>query len=186
MISKGLDFPLVTLVGVINADQTLNMPDFKANERTFSLLSQVSGRAGRNSTPGEVIIQTMNITDYTLNCVKDNNYMMFYNHEMTERRKLMYPPYYYLATVKIISKDYDLLSKESVKVYNYLKNNLKEVQILGPTTALMFKVNNKMHMQIIIKYRKLNNLYQVLKDIDLMYVSDKSISIEIDTSPKSI
>ena len=186
MISKGLDFPLVTLVGIINADQTLNMPDFKANERTFQLLSQTSGRAGRSSIPGEVVIQTMNPTDYTLNCIKDNNYLMFYKHEMINRKNLKYPPYYFLATVKVTSRDYDLLSKESLKIASYIKREYKSGEVLGPTMALMYKVNNYFNMQIIIKYRKLDNLFKVLKTIDEMYILDKKINIEIDTSPKSI
>ena len=186
MISKGLDFPLVTLVGIINADQTLNMPDFKANERTFQLLSQTSGRAGRSDIPGEVVIQTMNPTDYTLNCIKDNNYLMFYKHEMTNRKNMKYPPYYFLATIKVTSRDYELLSKESLKIASFIKREYKSGEVLGPTMALMYKVNNYFNMQIIIKYRKLDNLYQVLKTIDEMYTLDKKINIEIDTSPKSI
>ncbi len=87
MISKGLDFPLVTLVGIINADTTLNMPDFRSAERTFSLLSQVSGRAGRGDLQGEVILQTFNPDNYTLNCVKNNDYKKFYNYEMINRHK---------------------------------------------------------------------------------------------------
>ena len=186
MISKGLDFPLVTLVGIINADQTLNMPDFKANERTFQLLSQTSGRAGRSDIPGEVVIQTMNPTDYTLNCIKDNNYLMFYKHEMINRKNMKYPPYYFLATIKVTSRDYELLSKESLKIASFIKRECKSGEVLGPTMALMYKVNNYFNMQIIIKYRKLDNLYQVLKTIDEMYTLDKKINIEIDTSPKSI
>ena len=186
MISKGLDFPLVTLVGIINADQTLNMPDFKANERTFQLLSQTSGRAGRSDIPGEVVIQTMNPTDYTLNCIKDNNYSMFYKHEMINRKNMKYPPYYFLATIKVTSRDYELLSKESLKIASFIKREYKSGEVLGPTMALMYKVNNYFNMQIIIKYRKLDNLYQVLKTIDEMYTLDKKINIEIDTSPKSI
>lgn len=186
MISKGLDFPKVTLVGVVNADQSLNMPDFKANERTFALLSQTSGRAGRSDIPGEVVIQTMNQTDYTLNCVKDNNYLMFYKHEMQNRKNLKYPPYFFLASIKIIGREYEYISKESLKIAAYLRKNFKTGEILGPTMALVFRVNNKYHMQIIIKYRKVDNLYQVLKEIDDMYLTDKKINIEIDTSPKTI
>lgn len=186
MISKGLDFPLVTLVGVINADQTLTMPDFKANERTFSLLSQVSGRAGRGNIPGEVVIQTMNPTDYTLNCIKDNNYEMFYRHEMHERMVLKYPPYYYLVTIKVVSRDLELVTKESTKAVKYLKNNLKNVEILGPTTPVMFKMNNLYRMQIIIKYRSVNNLFNILKELDQMYIGNNLVRLEIDTSPRNI
>ena len=107
MISKGLDFPKVTLVGVINADESLNIPDFRSGENTYSLLSQVSGRAGRGKYPGTVIIQTFNPDSKTLNYVLNNDYIGNYNYEMDIRRKLKYPPYYYLINIKILSKKYN-------------------------------------------------------------------------------
>jgi primosomal protein N' (replication factor Y) len=91
MISKGLDFPLVTLVGVINADTTLNMPDFRSGERTFQLLNQVAGRAGRADLPGSVVIQGFNIDHYSIICAKNHDYISFYNEEMNIRKKLKYP-----------------------------------------------------------------------------------------------
>jgi len=187
MISKGLDFPRVTLVGVINADSTLNIPDFRSNERTFSLLNQVAGRAGRSELKGEVIIQTFNPDNFTLECVKEQDYDKFYDYEMNIRKTLKYPPYYYLVSLKIISKDYELASKESRKVYNYLKNNIDDSSlILGPTTAQMFKVNNLYRFQIVIKYRFDTKLDEALKDIDNMYVDNKNVNIEIDINPVRI
>ncbi len=186
MISKGLDFPKVTLVGVINADQSLNMPDYKANEKTFSLLSQVSGRAGRSNLPGDVVIQTMNPTDYTYNCVKDNNYLMFYNYEMRNRLNMKFPPYYFLCNIKIVSKDYEKVRDESTKVFKYLKTHLKDMEVLGPTMANIFKMKNMYRFSILIKYRKINNLYEVLKDVNDIYKQNKIVYLEIDTSPKTI
>ncbi len=187
MISKGLDFPLVTLVGVINADSSLNIPDFRSGERTFSLLNQVSGRAGRSTIPGEVIIQTYNPDNYILKCVKDNDYQEFYEYEMKNRHKLDYPPYYYLTSIKIASKDYDLASKEIIKVKNYLLKNLEnETIILGPTTANVFKINNIYRFQITIKYKKDAKLIPVLKELDHQYVLNNKVNIEIDNNPLQV
>ena len=187
MISKGLDFPLVTLVGIINADATLNIPDFRSGERTFALLSQVSGRAGRGDIPGEVIIQTFNPDNYTLKCVQENDYHKFYNYEMNNRHKLDYPPYYYLTSVKIASKDYDLASKEIIKVKNYLFKNLSQDSIiLGPTTASVFKMNNIYRFQIIIKYKKDPSLMKTLKELDEIYMLNNKANIEIDNNPLQV
>lgn len=187
MISKGLNFPLVTLVGVINADATLNIPDFRSGERTFALLSQVAGRAGRNELPGEVIIQTFNPDNFTLKCVKENDYMKFYNYEMSNRHKLDYPPYYFLTIIKIASKDYDLASKEIIKVKNFLSSRLnKDTIILGPSTASMFKLNNVYRFQLILKYKKDVNLFNSLKELDELYMLNNKANIEIDNNPLQI
>lgn len=184
MIAKGLNFPLVTLVGVINADATLNIPDFRSGERTFDLLAQVSGRAGRSNLPGEVILQTFNPDNFTLKCVQKNDYMEFYNYEMNNRHKLDYPPYYYITSVKIASKDYDLASKEIVKVKKYLQDRIdKKTIILGPTTATMFKMNNIYRFQIIIKYKKDDNLMKTLKELDEIFMLNNKVNLEIDNNP---
>lgn len=187
MISKGLNFPLVTLVGVINADATLNIPDFRSGERTYALLSQVSGRAGRSNLPGEVILQTFNPDNFTLKCVQENDYMKFYNYEMSNRHKLDYPPYYYLTSIKIASKDYNLASKEIIKVKKYLEQKLsKSTILLGPTTASMFKINNIYRFQIILKYKKEPNLLQTLKELDELYMLNNKANIEIDNNPLQV
>lgn len=184
MISKGLNFPLVTLVGVINADATLNIPDFRSGERTFDLLAQVSGRAGRNELPGEVILQTFNPDNFTLKCVQKNDYKEFYKYEMNNRHKLDYPPYYYITSVKIASKDYDMASKEIVKVKKYLQNKInKKTILLGPTTASMFKIKNIYRFQLIVKYKNDINLMEALKELDKIYMVNNKVNIEIDNNP---
>ncbi len=186
MISKGLDFPKVTLVGIINADESLNIPDFRSSEYSFSLLSQVSGRAGRSSLPGEVVIQTYNPDNKTLEYVKNNDYLSLYNYEMEIRKLLKYPPYFYLTSIKIVSKDYNLALEESKKVANYLRKNLDNTIILGPTTAGMFKVNNIYRFQIIIKYKNFNFVKEKLCYIDNLYITNKNVSLEIDIDPVRI
>lgn len=186
MISKGLDFPKVSLVGVINADTTLNIPNFKASENTFALLHQVAGRSGRSEIAGEVVIQTFNPDHYVIEAVKANSYDKFYLAEMDFRRKLKYPPFYYLVSLKVIGSSYETSIENSKKVKNYLEKNLEGCQILGPTTASIFRFNNEYRMQIIIKYKYSNNLYQVLKDLDNLYSMNKNARLEIDFNPINI
>ena len=186
MISKGLDFPKVTLVGVINADTSLNIPDYRSNENTFSLLHQVAGRAGRSSLEGEVVIQTFNPDNHVFTYIKENNYTKFYNYEMYFRHQLKYPPYYYLVSLKVVGKDYQKTIDEANKVKNYLDNNIdKNSIILGPTTCNVFKYYNQYRMQIIIKYQKDNKLVNTLKDLDNIFI-DKDVNLEIDFNPLKI
>lgn len=187
MIAKGLDFPLVTLVGVINADATLNIPDFRSGERTYALLSQVAGRAGRHNLLGEVILQTFNPTNFTLKCVQENNYEKFYNYEMNNRHKLDYPPYYFLTSLKIASKDYDLARQEITKVRTFLDKNLsKQTIILGPTTSAVFKMNNIYRFQILLKYKRDAYLTKCLKELDEMYSLNNKVNLEIDNDPLQV
>ena len=187
MISKGLDFAKVTLVGIINADTSLNIPSFRSNERTFSLLYQASGRAGRSNLNGNVIIQTYNPDNYVLNCVKENNFKKFYDYEMNNRRLMKYPPYYYLVSLKVTSSDYKKALENSTKVVQYLKNNLDNTSIvLGPTTASLFKFNNIYRFQIVIKYRFDKNIKSVLKYLDSIFINMNNVNLEIDINPLNI
>ncbi len=184
MISKGLDFPNCTLVGIINADTTLNIPDFRSGERTFALLHQASGRAGRSTQKGKVIIQTFNPDNKTIINVSLNNYLKFYQEEMQIRKILKYPPYYYLVNIKVCSKDYNNASINALKVYNYLKANLnKSCIILGPSTALNFKLKNIYHFNITIKYRLEENIKQVIKELDNIFALEKEVFLKIDFNP---
>ena len=187
MISKGLDFPRVTLVGIINADEALNIPNFRSGENTYALLSQVSGRAGRSNLPGEVFIQTFNPDNKTLNYVKNNDYLSNYKYEMDIRKKLKYPPYYFLIGIKVTSKDYNLVSKEANKIADYIRKHIDSTSTcLGPTTASQFRINNVYRFQLLIKYRFDDKLNNVLKDIDNQYALNKDINIEIDVDPLHI
>ncbi len=181
MISKGLDFPNVTLVGILNADATLNIPDFRSGEKTFALLYQASGRAGRNNLPGEVVIETFNKDNKILNFVANQDYTSFYRYEMQIRKQLKYPPYYYLAQIKIKSKEYELARAEATKVVNYLKKNLNPMTIiLGPTTANMFRINNVYHFEIMLKYRFDEKLKRTLQELDQIFIMNKKVDIDID------
>ena len=183
MIAKGLDFPNVTLVGVLNADIGLNFPDFRSSETTFSLLNQVLGRSGRGNKEGKVLIQTFNPEHYAITYTKNHDYLGFYNEEMKIRKILKYPPYYYVCLIKIISKDYNLASKSSYDVVNYLKQNIKNEIILGPSVCNVFKLNNNYRFQIIIKYKDVNNILEYLTNIEHHYFNKKDIKVEIDFNP---
>lgn len=184
MISKGLDFPKVTLVGVISADSSLNIPDFRSGERTFALLSQVAGRAGRSGLKSEVFIQTFNPDNFTVQMIAKGSFLKNYQYEMSIRKMLKYPPYYYLTGIKVCSHVYEDASKEATKVYKYLKENISSDSIiLGPTTAGVFKVNNIYRFQLVVKYRFDDNLISALKEVDKMYIEHKTTYIEIDMNP---
>lgn len=184
MIAKGLDFPLVTLVGVINADTSLNIPDFRSGEKTFDLLYQVSGRSGRSSIPGEVIIQSFNPDNEYLNFVKNNSYLDFYKYEMNMRKELKYPPYYYLINITISSNDYKLGGQEANKAYKFLKDNLLNTTIIySPTPAQIFRVNNVYRFQILIKYRYDSLLELNLKKLDAIYANNNKVNLGIDINP---
>ena len=184
MIAKGLDFPNVTLVGVIQADASLNIPDFRSAERTYALLSQVSGRAGRSGSFGEVVLQGFNMDHYSIIKASKCDYKGFYNEEVVIRKRLGYPPYNNLCLVKISSKNYDKLSIESNKIGNYLKSNIKNV--LGPSISSMPKINDIYYMQIIIKYKNSSDVISHLKYIKELYKNNKGVKVEIDINPLRI
>lgn len=186
MIAKGLDFPNVTLVGVINADATLNVPDFRSSERTFQLLNQVSGRSGRASLKGNVVIQAFNTDHYSIVLASKNRYLDFYEKEISYRKKLLYPPYCNLALIKISSRYENEVINESNKIVKYLNSvKAKDVIILGPSAPSMYKINNTFNMQIILKYKKTENIYNHLLYIKNLY-DNKKIKVEIDINPIKI
>jgi len=186
MIAKGLDFSNVTLVGVINADTSLILPSYKSSENTFQLLCQVSGRSGRGDKPGIVVIQTFNKEHYAIDLVKKHDYLSFFKEEMNIRRKLGYPPYYYLASVKVISSKYELALDESIKVANLLKQKLSSSIVLGPSVSSVFRMNNSYRFNIIIKYKREDNLYKTLEQIIDYYKSNSKVKIDIDFNPNQV
>ncbi|MDO4996024.1 MAG: primosomal protein N' [Bacilli bacterium] len=186
VVAKGLDFSLVTLVGVINADTSLNIPDFRSSENTYALLSQVAGRAGRSEASGEVIIQTFNPDHYAIKYSKSHNYLDFYKYEMDIRKTLKYPPYYYLVFIKISGKDMNLVGSEANKIKRSLDRNLTGTIILGPTTCTIFKMNNIFRYGIIIKYKKCDNLKLILDKILDHYKTNSKIKIDIDFNPSQM
>ena len=183
IVAKGLDFSLVTLVGVINADTSLNIPDFRSSENTYSLLSQVAGRSGRSEKSGKVLIQTFNPDHYAISFVKNHDYLGFYHEEMIIRKKLGYPPFYYLCYVKVSGKDASYLFQEALKIKRSLERNLTHTIILGPTSLAIFRVNNIYRYGIILKYKREENLRDILSKIQNHYKTNSKVRIDIDFSP---
>ena len=180
MISKGLNFENVSVVGIINPDASLAMPDFRSSERTYELLSQTAGRVGRFDLFGKVVIQTYNPTNYVYTSLLMNNYEHFYNLEMDIRRKLNYPPYYYICDILISSTSYDKARDEASKIKRYLDNHLSEkYKILGPSVSSIVKLKNKYRFNIMIKYRETDLLYKVLSEVNKREIKDVNIDINM-------
>lgn len=184
MIAKGLDFESVTLVGVINGDASLNVADFRSAERTFDLLNQVAGRSGRGILKGRVIIQGFNLDHYSIKYASIHDYISFYNEEMKIRKRLEYPPYTNLTLIKLVGKNYDDCYNEAKKIKYFLDE--RHVKTLGPSSSNISKINNKYYIQIILKYKKLDKIYNYLLEIKKMYNSNNKINVEVDINPKKI
>ena len=183
MVAKGLDFSNVTLVGVINADTTLNIPDFRSSENTFSLLSQVAGRSGRSNKEGKVIIQTFNPDHYAIYYSSKYDYLSFYKKEMNIRKQLKYPPYFYLSIIRINGKDSNIVYQESLKIKRSLERNLDHVIILGPSVASIFRVNNIYRYQILLKYKNEEEIYFIIEKIVAHYKNQSKVNVDVDFNP---
>ncbi len=154
MVSKGLDFSRVTLVGVISAETTLWLPDFRADERTFQLLTQVSGRAGRSKSPGEVIIQTQNEKHFALQMVLNSNYKDFYEKEIADREKMGFPPFTRIALVEAKDQSNEKAKGAITSFHNELKRFGKWLKISPPAPALIARLKGQYRYQILIKSPK--------------------------------
>ena len=155
MVVKGHHFPNVTLVGVIAADGSLNIDDFRANEKTFQILTQVAGRAGREQEKGRVIIQTYNPDNFSIECSKEQNYDLFYETEIKLRKQLKYPPFCDIITIGISSEDEKTTIETIKKLHTYLKKKIKTdnigVILYSPLPAPIDKIKNKYRWRMIIK-----------------------------------
>lgn len=189
MIAKGFDFENVTLVGVLAADLSMNIPDYKAYERTFQLLNQVSGRAGRGEKLGEVCIQTYDPESYVIRHSKNNDYRSFYDEEIKIRKTLNYPPFTDILNVLFQSKDVKFYDEVIIYLYQKLKNEFSRIyQILGPSSCMISKINDYYRWQIIIKgkydfevYNKIKGMiYENLQNFKFEY------KISFDVNPYSI
>ncbi|WP_139904512.1 primosomal protein N' [Clostridium thermarum] len=191
MIAKGLDFPNVTLVGVLAADLTLNLPDYKSAERTFQLLTQVAGRAGRSNKQGEVIIQTYTPDHYSIQYSLGNDYTSFYNREIGIRNNMNYPPFTELININLSSSKVDLLittiKNLGIAINSYLedKNN---ISILGPCPCAISKIKDMHRWQIILKGHFDHLTAAKIKDI--VYDSLKNVYTEVrlnlDVNPNNL
>jgi len=190
MIAKGLDFPNITLVGVLAADTTLHLADFRAAEKTFQLMTQVSGRAGRHDLPGEVFIQTYSPEHYAIELAKDQHYEPFYKTEMAARRQFGYPPFYFVTLIQFSHEDLLKVADYAEKGTSFLREKLAtETMIIGPTAAAISRVNNRYRYQCLIKYKQEPNLTEVLQQLIKMYRTSwikSGLTMTVDVDPVSI
>ena len=191
MVAKGLDFKNVTLVGVIAADLSLNLPDFRAFERTFQLLTQVSGRSGRGSKEGKVVIQTYNADNLTIQYAADNDYDSFYKNEIMMREVMDYPPFTNILVITMSSEDENLLIKNTQNVCENLKYKIQhndKITLLGPCPCGVSKIKNFYRWQIIIKGNIEQTIAEEIKKS--VYESVKnvytSIRVSIDINPSNM
>ncbi|MDT8716477.1 primosomal protein N' [Clostridium sp. 19966] len=191
MIAKGLDFPNVTLVGVLAADLTLNIPDYKSAERTFQLLTQVSGRAGRGDKAGKVVVQTYTPDHYSILSSINNNYNEFFEKEILVRKSMNYPPFSDIININLNSENETLL----IKVINELAVNIKsliqeekEIDMLGPCACAISKIKEMYRWQIILKGRFSEEFKIILRDTIYNYLKNvyNEIKLNLDINPNSL
>lgn len=175
MLAKGLDFSNVSLVGILNADNMLYHPDFRSFERSFQMLTQVAGRAGRSDKIGNVIIQTYNPLHNIIQQVTQNNYLDMYKEQVYERRIFQYPPYFRLIKLTIKCKDFEKLKESSLWLYQVLKQSLN-CPVLGPEEPVISKIRNEYLRTILIKIPIENNLSATKKNIEKTLASFETIS----------
>lgn len=184
MIAKGLDFENVTFVGVLDADLSLNIPDFRANERTFQLLEQVSGRSGRGKKEGTVMIQTYNPDHFVLQCVKNHDYLRFFNQEMEIRKMAKYPPYVHLLSIIIQGKDEASVSQNALRIKSYLQKQLTNVAILGPANSLIYRMQDIYRQRILVKFTDSKKIYPVLERMsDFFNQQNTKVHVVCDFNP---
>ena len=190
MVVKGHHFPNVTLVGVIAADSSLNIDDYRANERTFQILTQVAGRAGREQLNGNVIIQTYNPDNFSIICAQKQDYEMFYNTEIALREQLKYPPFCDIILIGFNSLSEKEIMDASIKIYNYLKTNLngKEFNVLKPMPSPIDKIQNRYRWRIIIKGNMTEAANNVLNTcLRKFYNSNyKNTRVAVDVNPNNM
>ncbi len=187
MIAKGLDFPNVTLVGVLAADATLGMPDFRATERTFQLVTQVAGRAGRGKLPGEAYVQTYNPEHYVIETASEHDYEAFYEQEMRLRQVGTHPPYWYVTLVTIAAEN-PLVAQTEAEQFaeDFMNMHIDQSRLNGPMPAPLSKLKNMYRYQLFIKTKQPESLYPALATLQqarAKAISKKEYQLSIDVNP---
>src|SRR5215471_5057452 len=188
MIAKGHDIPNVTLVGIVNADVGLGLPDFRAAERTFQLLTQAAGRAGRGNTPGIVLIQTLNPDHYAIRCAAAQKYEMFYSKEIEFRRMMWYPPFGALANVVVRSVHEEEALTRSGALGRLLNPPPEGLKVLGPAPAAMARLKTEYRYQMLLKAPSRKRLNEVLRELRRFAASERwnPTSLLIDVDPMTL
>ncbi|RME04542.1 MAG: primosomal protein N' [Planctomycetota bacterium] len=179
MIAKGLDFPHVTLVGVINADVGLHMPDFSAAERTFQLLTQVAGRAGRGTQPGRVLIQTYLPDHYSITCAANHNYQEFAQKELEFRQRFLYPPYCRLFRLVVSGKNLQQTNQTAQKIKSLFPKNLRG-SLLGPAPCPISQINGEYRFQILGKFPNCQEVQNALSYLPQRKFNNVKLHVDVD------
>lgn len=185
MIAKGLDFPKVTLVGVVNADVSLNVPDFRAGERTFNLITQVAGRSGRQEK-GEVIVQTYAPEHYALFYAAKHDYENFYKKEIQVRKELRLPPFTHIAKITIRSKNEKLTEETASKIAAELKAVIKDMELLGPAPAPVARIRGFYRWNVLLKAKDRSIITSELRKYLPQMKRSKGVFIAVDVDPMSM
>lgn len=180
MVVKGHDFPKIELVGVVLADVTLNLPDFRAAERTFQLLIQAAGRAGRGEGTGKVVVQTFVPEHYTIQAAASHDYLAFYRQEIHQRRLLDYPPFCRMASIRVISEDRDKAYRASEELVKKIHSD--NIKVLGPAPAPLERLFGKWRWQILLKAKGYGPLKEVLTDLP----RPRGVRVEVEIDPLSL
>jgi primosomal protein N' (replication factor Y) len=178
LVTKGFDFPEVTLVGIVNADIILNLPDFRSSERTFQILTQVAGRAGRGSKPGTVLMQTYHPEQYSILYSQLQNYPQFFAQEMRLRKELQFPPFSRLILVRIKGEHEEKTWNEAKKVYNIIKR-VKNIELFGPNRSFYYKIRKTYRVYILLKMAK-NFQHTRLKFLNQLKLTNCALEIDVD------
>ncbi|MFC4557061.1 primosomal protein N' [Virgibacillus kekensis] len=187
MIAKGLDFENVTLVGVLTADSMLHLPDFRSSEKTFQLLTQVSGRAGRHELPGEVIVQTYTPDHYSIQLASNYDYTTFFQNEMRTRKAFQYPPYVFLSLITVSHPNHVSAVQATQKIVQLLMKNVGEdTVVLGPTPSPIARMKDRYRYQCMVKYKNEPNLRTLIRKIIRQFdeeVRKNDLLITVDMQP---
>ena len=188
MITKGHDFPFITLVGVICADTSLNIPDFRAAERTFQQLTQVAGRGGRGANPGKVIIQTFNPQHFALKHVQNHDYKSFYAEEIDFRKDLKYPPFSRIINLRLSATNKETLLSQAIILKNTAQKLCvqygNKIEIIGPAESPLAKIKNRWRWQMLLKSENTNALHKIVRGL-LQTPRNNSVKITVDVDPEN-
>lgn len=189
MIAKGLNFPKVSLIGILNADSSLSLPDFRAGERTFDLLHQVAGRAGRYRDDGKVIIQTTQPTAPAIQMAANNDLEHFYERELAQRKETMFPPFSRLINLSIRGKNEEKVKEATIALGDMassLSDNDEEIEVFSPSPCLVDKMAGQWRWHVLLRSQSISKLLAFTRNLLSSYLLPSSLHLEIDVDPLSL
>jgi primosomal protein N' (replication factor Y) len=186
MIAKGLDFPEVTLVGVVSADVSLNIPDFRSSERTFNLLTQVAGRAGRGDHGGEVIVQTYTPGHYAILTAAKHDYDKFYEEEIIARKELSFPPFINLTKITVRARNDETAQKAAAALAEEIRHKDKDMLIAGPAPAPISRMRGYYRYNILLKHKERLYMCKLMREVLAAFKKPHGVLIAVDVDPVSM